>query len=111
MRQISLGTAALATLLAITLLFMTACSTLGVTNWSPEKARIIGCSSYAGALTTLAGYRMAGKLSTEEVATVDQWRTVLNPICTAETAPTTTSLLDTLEQGVIALITLQKENS
>jgi hypothetical protein len=48
---------------------------------SPAESVLLGCSSYASALTTLAPLRAQGKLSDGTVKIVDQVVDSVGPIC------------------------------
>ncbi len=72
------------------------------------SAPIHGCMTYDATLRALAGYRAAGKLTIEQIATVDKWRLVVNPICTAPDPPNDPHVLDILEQALIELAVIER---
>lgn len=53
-----------------------------------DKTVVTLCGGYALSLSTLADFRVAGKLSAPVIAAVDKERAVVNPICMADTLPT-----------------------
>lgn len=81
------------------ILFVFACTT-------PAQDGLIACNAYDGALRALAGYRQAGKLSEQDIATVDRWRPVLNEACSQ---PISSETLSVIEQGLFAMIEIQED--
>ena len=71
-------------------------------------APLHGCATYDATLRALAGYRAAGKLNVEQIATVDKWRSVVNPICTATDPPRDARVLDILEQALLELALIER---
>ncbi len=68
----------------------------------------IACRAYAASLTSLAGYRAAGRLSEEQVAAVDHWRPTLNEACSGNVTETQ-DLLNLVESGVVSMIFIEEE--
>lgn len=73
---------------------------------SQQKGIITACNGYAHALATAAAFRAQGKLSASQIDTINQVRTVVNPICTAPKLPTTAQALVTVENSVTQLTNL-----
>ena len=86
------------------LILLAACATPSSTQQSLQVA----CNGYAATLTALAGYRAADRLSDEQVATIDQWRPVLNEACSGEIT-VTSDLLRIVEAGVLQMIFIETE--
>lgn len=75
-----------------------------VGNVQPEQKLVTACNAYANTLVVLAGYKQAGKLSAAQIASVDQIRAVVNPICSGTTAPAdVNSAINTVEQYALQL--------
>ena len=68
----------------------------------------IACRAYAASLTSLAGFRAAGRLTDEQVAAVDHWRPTLNEACNGEVMETE-ELLNLVESGVVSMIFIEQE--
>lgn len=68
----------------------------------------ISCRAYAASLTSLAGFRAAGRLSEQQVATVEQWRPTLNEACSGN-VENTDDLIGLVEAGVISMIFIETE--
>lgn len=68
----------------------------------------IACRAYAASLTSLAGFRAAGRLSEQQVATVEQWRPTLNEACSGN-VENTDDLIGLVEAGVISMIFIETE--
>lgn len=68
----------------------------------------IACRAYAASLSSLAGFRAAGRLTAEQVAAVDRWRPTLNEACSGEVTETD-DLLDLVESGVVSMIFIEQE--
>ena len=80
---------------------------------SDPQVRVIqsisaACAGYATALTDLAAYRAAGRLSEAQVAAVDRVRTVVTPLCTTDPADPQ-SALASIEQQLLVLVATKKE--
>lgn len=76
-------TAGVATLWAVVLLtlglLLTACA--GGGKLTDRQKLLVTCDTYTRTLTALASQRQAGNLSEDQVQTVNNVRTVMNPIC------------------------------
>ena len=72
---------------------------------SLQQAGLTACEAYNTSLSALAGYRQAGKLSDEQITTVNTWRPILNEACSE---PVTRETLDAIERGLFALITIEE---
>ena len=83
------------------LLIIAACTNQGV------KSLLASCSAYSTALSSLAGYRRAGKLSDAQVASVERLRPVLNKACRDDSPDPDTSFR-VVEAGLIELITIRE---
>lgn len=68
----------------------------------------IACRAYAASLTSLAGFRAAGRLSEQQVAEVEQWRPTLNEACSGD-VENTDDLIGLVEAGVISMIFIETE--
>ena len=82
---------------------LTACVT------TPEQRILIACDSYATTLHTLAIFRQAGSLSESDIEMVDDTRSVLNPICDTPNPPDTREALRKVEDGILRLILLKRQ--
>lgn len=80
----------------------------GCATTNTEQSLQISCRAYDATLRTLAGYRAAGRLDADEIATVDRWRPVLNAACTGEQAGG--DILDQVEAGLFELIAIEESN-
>ena len=78
------------------------------TSYTPAQSLLVSCKAYARTLTALAGYRAAGELTEDQVATVDEWRPILNDACTGE-VPVTQDLLTAVEDALLKLIAIEQE--
>jgi len=58
---------------------LSACGYFG--SQAPEKSLIAACDAYGTSLDALTGFRAAGRLSAEQVATVDAIRPEANALC------------------------------
>ncbi len=68
----------------------------------------IACRAYAASLTSLAGFRAAGRLTDEQIAAVEQWRPTLNDACSGR-IDNTDDLLSLVETGVVSMIFIETE--
>ena len=67
------------------------------------------CKVYDATLRSLAV--MKPRLSEEQIATVDQWRPILNGICTGEVPDVAAeSLLDTMEKALFELSKIKEDS-
>lgn len=81
----------------------------GCASSSPIQENLqIACRAYAASLTSLAGFRAAGRLNEEQVATVERWRPTLNEACSGE-VENTNDLIALVEAGVISMIFIETE--
>jgi len=80
-RQKSLGIAAVwaAAFLGIALA-LSACAG-GGQSLTPRQQLLATCDAYSSTLTTLASLRASGKLTEDQIQSVNNARRVLNPIC------------------------------
>jgi len=86
-------------------LFVAACANA---DNSPEVQAIQrvtqACATYDATLRSLALLRAGGHLSESQIATVDQWRPIMNGICIGEVPDIAAdSLLDTAEKALLEL--------
>ena len=91
--------------IAFLALFLTACAGL-----SAEKQLLVACQGYASTLTTLAGFKAAGKLGAQEIASVDALRPSLNIICLDGNWTNASAALDIVEDAMFQLIILENAN-
>jgi hypothetical protein len=83
-----------------------ACSTL--TSTTPSTSVAESCATASAAIKTVTVVQQAGKLSTADVATVNQALTVVNPICESTTQPSNSTVASAaLVAAVAELTTLQ----
>lgn len=68
----------------------------------------IACRAYAASLTSLAGFRATGRLSDQQVATVEAWRPTLNEACNGD-VENREDLIGLVEAGVISMIFIETE--
>ncbi|WP_282609478.1 hypothetical protein [Pelagibius sp. Alg239-R121] len=68
----------------------------------------IACRAYSASLTSLAGFRAAGRLTDQQIAAVDQWRPTLNEACSGGITETD-DLLNLVESGVVSMIFIEEE--
>lgn len=114
--RFAFGTAALATLAAIVLLFMTGCANPNLSQAEQDQLRIrqtwvAGCSSYSAALKSLWGYYQEGKLSEHDVGTIQYWRGIINPICQADNPPAGQGALDLIDNALTQLLLLERDKA
>lgn len=82
-------------------------SCITTTQDTQTKAFLTACSGYATALSSLAGYKAAGKLSGAQVATVDRLRPGLNKACRGS-ADVSAALLAVVQSGLAQLIVIKE---
>lgn len=68
----------------------------------------VACNGYAATLNSLAAYKMAGSLSAEQIAVVDQWEPMLTAACTGDPADVSGDILDTIDEAMFALIQVER---
>ena len=67
------------------------------------------CATYDATLRSLA--LMKPRLSEDQIATVDQWRPILNGICTGEVPDVAAdNLLDTMEKALFELSKIKEDS-
>lgn len=67
------------------------------------------CATYDATLRSLA--LIKPRLSEEQIATVDQWRPILNGICTGEVPDVAAdNLLDTMEKALFELSKIKEDS-
>lgn len=74
-------------------------------QFTPTQKLMLTCDSYAASLKVLATAR--SKLSESDIQAVDAVRALVNPICLADTPPTTGEALYTVERGLSELLILR----
>src|SRR5690606_35715202 len=84
--------------------FMSACTTGPL---STTDSLLLACSGYDATLRTLAGYAAAGRLSADDIATVDRVRPFLNDACDGD-MPATGDLLDRVEAALLEMILIER---
>ena len=84
--------------LAFVLLFViAACAS------TTEDKIVVACQTYASSLSTLAVAKAAGDLSDAQIATVNDVRAILNPICQEGRWSNADVALSAVEQGIVRL--------
>lgn len=84
----------------VCLVLLTGCTALqNMRSPSPTERWLVGCNAIASAKRVMS----TKKLDVEATAKAYMWFAVVDPICKANEAPADASLIDTLEQGVLAL--------
>ena len=92
--------------LAIVLVLLAGCAT-GLT--ASDKLRL-ACEGYASSLIVLADLRMAGRLTTANIAAVDKARGVATPLCTGSGAATPEISLAAIEAALIEMRKVQVQH-
>lgn len=98
-------------IIALTL-FLVACMAPGNTPEVNAIARVTqACATYDATLRSLAIMRAGDKLSEDQIATVDQWRPIMNGICIGEVPDIAAdSLLDTAEKALFELSQIKEDS-
>lgn len=68
----------------------------------------VACNGYAATLNSLTAYKMAGKLSAEQIATIDTWEPLLTEACTGDPKTVTADILDQIDEAMFALIQVER---
>jgi hypothetical protein len=73
----------------------------------PAYQLLVTCRAWDTTLRSLAGYRAQGKLTADQVATVDQWRPTLNYACSSGDVNPATSL-DAAEKALQQMVLIDQ---
>lgn len=98
----------LTTLVALVLALTAGCAAMGGPQAS-QKAVVTACNGYASALATAAAFRAQGKLSTGQVTAINNAITVVHPICSAKTIPSTQTALAQVESATAQLVAVNQK--
>lgn len=91
-------------ILPLALFLLSGCETLGLNNGpNLQEQLLITCKGYSATLTSLAGFRQAGKLSENQIQTVDELRPSLNEACSSN-VESTSELVTIVESGLLKLL-------
>jgi hypothetical protein len=104
-----------ALLMLVSLTMLSACATTGqgvpqataAQLNDPAYQLLVTCRAWDTTLRSLAGYRAQGKLSKEDVATVEQWRPVLNQSCQSNQADIPAAL-NAAEQALQQIVIVEQ---
>lgn len=89
----------------IALMGNTACGT--GSKVTPAETELLGCSSFASALTVVTGLNNEGKLNANTVEVVDHARETVNPICQGQAPDVNSTAKDILvDSGARALLAI-----
>lgn len=81
---------------------------VGCTSQNAERNLLVACQGYASTLTTLAALRGSGKLTDEQVDTVNSLRPSLNAICEQDEYDDPKAALDIVQDGMFVLIQTER---
>lgn len=86
-----------------------ACAMLGGKSamTSTDQSFITGCQSYNALIVSMTQYYTSGKLSVQDVATVNQVRAVIYPICSSPVPANSTQATTEILNGVAQLQTIK----
>ena len=70
----------------------------------------IACDSYVSTMKVLTGLNKRSKLSLAEMYTVEKNRRIISPICKTKDPTDPITLLNSIESGIIELITIKEKN-
>jgi hypothetical protein len=74
----------------------------------PSYQLLVTCRAWDTTLRSLAGYRAQGKLSKEDVATVDKWRPIITESCKGSSTTDIEAALDAAEQALQQMVLVEQ---